>query len=350
MPDLYANQHVLVGPSGLHEASNLIARMGSLEAVMRSCEGWWIGLVEKVIREDGSEEVPLDLTLHSLKRQGLDAMGKGRKKKKSDDGKDGACPPPSPKGTQVGQRGEPMEVDSNGAGPVIKARVRWLGSKNPRARDQLACMGRLPMVPLEVTDTISREYILYEQRKPQDIKWTIKRVLYAHSLRGIIDHLPKGLTSSTFTGQQQGQEGGPTVVTMGYNHAGVHVGTNLPALGEEEEKRWRATQEEVCGFKWSLPPQGDDPAPPVYEVVGLRRDSNGLMFGVVETSDGDYQLDHRLPVLRKRMFEHAMNALRDHTKASLPLMMQWRKIRSSTLILDPYIIAANATYYEMVTG
>lgn len=349
--DLYANQHVAVSASGLHEAANLIARIGSLEAVVKSCEGWWIGIVEKVFREDGSEEVPMDLDLHVLKRRGLEALSKGRKRKrqkKADGGKkaDECGASMGDKALQEGTEGEDEVEVGDIRGPVVKAEIRWLGGA--RGDDTLRCAGALSMHPLDVTDTISRIHFLYEQREPHDIKWTTGslRRLYKPSLNKILACLPKGLTARRDPGNQQEQVRAPAEVTPGYNHAGVHVGTNEPACGEEDEERWRATSEEVVGFKWKIQSEPEDPDPPEHMVVGLRR-ASGKIFAVVETDQGDRQQDHTLESIRRRIFNRLVA---EPSVTPLPLMMQWRKLRHSILILDTTLIAENAKYFERVAG
>lgn len=344
---LYSNQHIVVGASGLQEATNLIARVGSLEAVMKGCEGWWMGVVEKVIRADGSEVTPVDLTAHVLKRRGLEAMGKGRKRHKSDGDKKGRAAPTVDNTVSLEDCGGDDKTEGDAAGPaVVKARVRWLAAEQGGRGGQPVCNGLLPMRSLEVADVISREHILYEQQAPEDIRWTVKERLYAPSLRKIRDALPKGLAPSSFPGQQQVCAVGPAQDDTGYNHAGVYVGTNDPPMGEEEQQRWHATLDEVAGFNWSLPREVEDPDPPVFEVVGLRR-ADGKIFATVETSQGDTQHDHTLESIRRRIFNHVVA---ERVGILLPLMMQWRMLRRSILILDPHIIAGNAKYYERIAG
>ena len=336
----------MVGASGLKEATSLIARVGSLEAVLKGCEGWWIGVVEKVVLEDGSEVEPTDLGMHVLKRRGLEAMGKGKRRKSDGDKKGSALPTVDTTMSHKDGGGDDKTVGDDTEPAVVKARVRWLAADQGGSGGQLVCNGLLPMKSLEVNDIISREHILYEQQEPQDIKWTVNGRLHAPSLKKILQALPKGLSTSSFPGQQQVCTVGPAQDATGYNHAGVHVGTNDPVSGEVEQRRWQATLDEVVGFKWSLPREAEDPDPPVHEVVGLRR-AHSKIFATVETTQGDHQHDHTLESIRRRIFYLVVG---ERVGIPLPLMMQWRMLRHSILILDTQIIAANAKYYERVAG
>lgn len=344
---------MVVAADGLRtEAKNLIDHVGSLEAVFKACDGWWLGVVVAVIREGGKEEKAKDHSIHGL-QQKLEAKGKGRKRKKADgDKKGGSCAAP-PLGIKVGQgdggkEGDPAEVDGKEAGPVIKARVAWVANEYDK---KLQCRLQLPMVRIcprgsqdGLSDIISREYFLYEEPAPHVIKWNGTRKMHQHSVKKLRDYLPKDLPTIV-QGQGQGQVRDPAQLALGFNHAGVYVGTHEAPVGGKDKELFDATRDEILGFKWKIQ-EVEDPNATEYEVVALRR-ASGKLFAVVKTMDGDVQHDHILETIHYRIFKHGLG---EGFTIRLPLMMQWPKFSRSILILDPQVVRANAQYYERIVG
>lgn len=127
-----------------------------------------------------------------------------------------------------------------------------------------------------------------------------------------------------------------------HNHAGVYIGANEPPT-EAESSMWLASKGEVEGFEWKDDPSADDPDPPTYSVVGMRR-SLGQLYAIVRSSHQDEQQDHSMQEIREKVFTSRV----EHGIRRLPLMLQWRSFMGARLQLDHELIRSNAEYYQDV--
>lgn len=339
--------------SGLHEATNLLSRFGSIAQLRDACDGWWLATVLKVIREDGREEEPADFATRAVERRGLESLGKGRKKKKTkEEGEKDAGSSAKPASQRAEAADAPPGADSaNSSLPITKVRLLWMGLENSRTGEghvPVCCKASKPMRSLEIEDVISRCHIVYEEEDLHHIRFKVNDALHKNSIERIIKALPKVMPSAEEEEDGVDKDGEVVKVAprQGYNHAGVYIGANdlsLPSRDEDQRGREEATAEEVCGYQWSADPEPEEPDPPTFTVVGLRR-GGGQVYCVVQTSHGDQQQDHTLEAVRRRIYYSVM----DDVKVQLPFMMQWPRFRWSTLILDPTIIRANALHYEKV--
>lgn len=188
---------------------------------------------------------------------------------------------------------------------------------------------------------------MYEEQDLHHIRFRVNGVLHKHSIDRITQALPKVLPSAPLKEEEEdGAQAGELLEVaprQGYNHAGVFVGGNDLPSSEGEQRRFKATAEEVCGFQWSADPEPEEPDTPTFKVVGLRRDGDQT-YCVVQTSHGDRQQDHPLDIVRRRIFYSFM----DDAKDRLPFMMEWPRFRRSSLILDPTIVLGNTLHYEKV--
>ena len=301
------------------------------------------------MRADGSEEEPADFSARAVEKMSLERLGKGRRKKKKlattdkEEGDDKTTA-----GGIAQASSNPVEAADDSSPPITKARVMWMGLENVHDGDgrvPLCCKPSKEMRSLGITDVISRSHLVYEEEDHLHIRFTTKGLLYKPSVERIRKALPKILPRMPCQDDDDAEDGDLAQVEpdQGYNHAGIYVGGNdVPGTAGDQD-RWDATFEEVGGFRWSADPEPEEPEPPTFEVVGLRR-ARGQVFCIVRTCQGDKQQDHPLEIVRRRIYDSVM----ENVKSQVPFMMQWPRLRDSSLILDPTIILANALHYEKV--
>jgi len=218
-------------------------------------------------------------------------------------------------------------------------KVLWLGQEDG---SNVSFSSAKPVLPLNIHDVIPRDCIVYEEPQPGRVQFKKDLSLAKATVASIKAAIPRPLVTN-ITSHPHDAEPAPSRSVV-HNHAGVAIHPNVGPAGAEETSMWAATLEEISGFEWRGEVSVEDPKPPTYRVANIRRDSKGVIYAVVTSSDGDIQYDHSLPTIRRRIHKERVASKVKH----LPLMMRYRCFSSASTTIDWGVLLSNAVFYNQV--
>ena len=189
-----------------------------------------------------------------------------------------------------------------------------------------------------MTDVVDRDVIMYEEPTPGKIKLDKDGCLLVASRKALNLATPRPFVPNVVQVDTR-----PAPDTAACNHAGITIGPNEEPQGRAEKDCWVTSQREVEGYRWVGKRTLDEPYPPTLTVVNIRR-QDGVMYAVVEGSDGFVRRDMPLQLLRQRRYDEELG----RKYRALPLMLQWGLLRDSIFALDWPALAHNAEFYQNI--